>query len=61
MIDFKLFGGFGDRQTERQTFVHLESFSQLKKKVKRVTSSLKVGWVGAQNIISDRKEIVRKT
>ena len=32
-----------------------------KKRVKRVTSSLKVGWVGAQNHISDRKEIVTKT
>ena len=32
-----------------------------KKRVKRVTSSLKVGWVGAQNHISDWKEIVTKT
>ena len=32
-----------------------------KKRVKRVTLSLKVGWVGAQNHISDWKEIVTKT
>ena len=29
-----------------------------KKRVKLVTLSLMVGWVGAQNHISDRKEIV---
>ena len=35
MIDFKLFGGFGDRQTDRRTdertFVVVESLSRLKK------------------------------
>ena len=32
MIDFQVLGGFGNRQTDVQTFVLLESLSRLKMK-----------------------------
>ena len=31
MIDFKLLGGFGDRQTDGRTLVVVESLSRLKR------------------------------